>query len=289
MLALIFIVTPSALILSVGILVLAFGQKAHETVFGILILSFAAVLVAGVIATLVYVRRERGIARLQTDFVSKVSHDLRTPLTSIRMFVETLQMGRVESPETTAQCLNVIATETARLTTLIDRLLLWARMEAGQLRYATAPHTVEDLVESALDAFAPQLLVTPARVTCELPPDLPRVNVNLQAMTEALLNLLQNAHRYTGADKQITLRAQSRGPVVELEVEDNGPGVPEVAERRIFEKFYRAPDAELGNVPGTGLGLAIVENIVQAHGGTVALCRRPERGAIFVITLPAVS
>lgn len=287
LLALLFTVAPSALILSVGILALVFSERLHEVVFGILILSFAAVLVAGVVATLLYVRREASVARLQTEFVNKVSHDLRTPLTSIRMFVETLQMGRSQDPETARQCLDVIATETERLTALVERLLQWARMEAGKRTYVTARERVEDVVEAALDAFESQLLVHPARVEREIAPNLPRVDVDLAAMSEALLNLLQNAHRYTGEDKRIVVRALLRGPAVEIQVEDNGPGIPAPEQRHVFEKFYRAADAVRRNIPGTGLGLAMVWSIVQAHRGTVTLLSRPGRGATFVIALPA--
>jgi two-component system, OmpR family, phosphate regulon sensor histidine kinase PhoR len=286
LLALVFIVIPGALILSVGILVLVFGQKVHDVVFGVLILSFAAVLVAGVVATLFYVKREAGVARLQTEFVAKVSHDLRTPLTSIRMFVETLQMGRLRDPETTRQCLDVIAHETERLTALIDRLLDWARMEAGRRSYATAPERVEDVVDAALEAFEPQLMAQPARISREVPASLPRVDVDLAAMSEAVLNLLQNAHRYTGDDKEIRVCCQQRGQTVEIQVEDNGPGIAVPEQHRIFEKFYRAAEALQRNIPGTGLGLAMVESIVHAHHGTVSLRSHPGKGATFVITLP---
>lgn len=288
-LALVFIVTPSAMILLVGVLVLVFGQRVHETVFGILILSFAAVLVAGVAATLIYVRREASVARLQTEFVNKVSHDLRTPLTSIRMFVETLQMGRPPDPQSTRQCLDVIASETARLTALIDRLLRWACIEAGREAYVRAPHRVEAVIDAALEGFEPQLLVRPAKVEKEIAPDLPRVDVDLAAMSEAVLNVLQNAHRYTGDSKEIVVRCRRRGTNVEIEVQDNGPGIPLAEQRRVFEKFYRAADVVRRRIPGTGLGLAMVQNIVQSHGGQVLLQSQRGKGATFTISLPAVA
>ena len=288
-LALVFLVIPSALILSLGILVLVFGQKVHDVIFGVLILSLAVVLVSGVVGILTYVRREASVARLQSDFVSKVSHDLRTPLTSIRMFVETLQMGRPQDPETVRQCLDVIATETARLTAMIDRLLDWARMESGRRFYETTAERVEDVVDAALEAFEPQLLTRPAQVTREIAPSLPRVDVDLAAMSEAVLNLLHNAHRYTGDEKAIVVRCLLRGPLVEIQVEDNGPGIPAPEQRRVFEKFYRAADALRRNIPGTGLGLAMVQSIVQAHQGTVTLRSRPGKGCTFIIALPAGS
>src|SRR5262249_5952037 len=133
-----FVVAPSALLLSVGILVLVFSHAAHDIVFGVLIVSIVATMAIGATATLVLLMRAEALATLQTDFVAKVSHDLRTPLTSIRMFIETLQLGRAEDPQKTQQCLDVLAQETTRLTGMIDRLLAWGRMEAGRRSYVLA-------------------------------------------------------------------------------------------------------------------------------------------------------
>src|ERR1051325_1579658 len=135
-LILLFVVGPSALLLTIGISVLALSHAARDVVFGVLIVSIVATMGIGATATLVYLARAEALAKLQTDFVSKVSHDLRTPLTSIRMFVETLQLGRAGDPEKVQQCLDVMAVETERLTAMIDRLLAWGRMEAGRRIYA---------------------------------------------------------------------------------------------------------------------------------------------------------
>lgn len=284
--ALVFIGGPSALLVIVGVLVLVFGSYVRDVVFGILILSFAAVVVIGSITTLFYVRREASLAKLQTDFLSKVSHDLRTPLTSIRMFVETLQMGRGGDPETVQQCLDVIASETNRLTRLIDRLLGWARMEAGKRVYEADYEEVREIVESAVDAFEAQRLEHAYQLAVDLPPALPLVKVDPAAMSEAILNLLQNAHRYTGDDKKISLRARAHAGHVEISVVDNGPGIPQPEHRRIFEKFYRS-QAVAKDVPGTGLGLSIVQHIVQAHAGSISVDSQPGKGATFTISLPA--
>src|SRR5262245_4768549 len=204
-LILLFVVAPSALLLLVGILVLVFSHAARDVVFGVLIVSIVATMGIGATATLVYLSRAEALAKLQTDFVSKVSHDLRTPLTSIRMFVETLQLGRADDAEKTQQCLTVVATETARLTAMIDRLLSWGRMEAGKRAYTLVEESVADVVDGALAAFAPQTMMSPAQVERELPAEMPPVDVDLDAMSEALLNLLENAHRYTGVDKRIVV------------------------------------------------------------------------------------
>jgi two-component system, OmpR family, phosphate regulon sensor histidine kinase PhoR len=281
-----FVVAPSALLLSVGILVLVFSHAAHDIVFGVLIVSIVATMAIGATATLVLLARAEALATLQTDFVAKVSHDLRTPLTSIRMFIETLQLGRAADPAKTQQCLDVMAKETSRLTAMIDRLLAWGRMEAGRRTYALEEDSVADVVDGALEAFAPQIMQTPAQVERDVPAELPKVLVDTDAMAEALLNLLENAHRYTGADKRIGVRCERRRDEIAIAVSDNGPGVPLAEQRSVFQKFYRGRDSLARDLPGEGLGLAIVQHIVRAHRGRVTLDSEPGRGATFTIWLP---
>ena len=170
-----FVFVPAALMLAVGVLILVFGAAARDYVFGGLILALVATTVGGTAATLLVVQREARVARLQTDFVNKVSHDLRTPLTSIRMFVETLQLGRLPDPERQREALEIIAEETGRLSGLINRLLDWARMESGRRTYQFLRQPLEPIIDAALQAFEPQRLSHPAQVRREVEPGLPAV------------------------------------------------------------------------------------------------------------------
>jgi two-component system, OmpR family, phosphate regulon sensor histidine kinase PhoR len=282
-----FVFVPSALMLTVGILILVFGSAAHDYVFGALILALVATTIIGSIAAVAVIYREARLARLQTDFVNKVSHDLRTPLTSIRMFVETLQMGRLPDPARQQEALAIIADETARLSQLITRLLDWARMESGRRRYVLELADVADVVDEALDAFDAQLLNAPAEVKREIAHGLPRVRADRQALVDAVLNLLQNAHKYTGPEKRIEVSARAEGPTVLVTVADNGPGIPATDQKRIFDKFYRAKDPLDRTIEGSGLGLSMVKHIVQAHGGHISVASQPGAGAAFTIALPA--
>jgi two-component system, OmpR family, phosphate regulon sensor histidine kinase PhoR len=291
-LVLCFAVAPGALLLTVGALVLIFGHQVHDIVFGILIMSLAATFIAGITATVVYVRRGTSLARLQAEFVQKVSHDLRTPLTSIKMFVETLQEGRLTDPDKVDECLDVLSRETDRLTAMVERLLEWARMEAGKRVYDTERVTVARVVDAAMEGLESQVklsgLEEVTHLHRELADHLPLVDVDPEAMADALLNVMSNALRYTPPDKkEITVRAVKRDKEVVITIGDNGPGIPQHEQSRIFEKFYRVVDPALPDVEGTGLGLAMVHHIVRAHRGRITVQSDVGKGAAFHIFLPA--
>jgi two-component system phosphate regulon sensor histidine kinase PhoR len=281
-----FVFVPAALMLAVGILILVYGSVARDFVFGGIILALVVTTVIGAAVVLAVLYREAEVARLQTDFVNKVSHDLRTPLTSIRMFVETLQLGRIQDPARQSEALEIIADETARLSMLINRLLDWARMESGRRSYTLRRVRVEAVVDAALQAFEPQCLAGNVVVTRAVEPGLPEVMGDPQALLEALLNLLNNAHKYTGPDKRIAVAARQEGPTVLLSITDNGPGIQRRDQKRIFDKFYRAQDPLSREIEGTGLGLAMVKHIVGAHGGRIDVESEIGKGAKFTIVLP---
>ncbi len=291
-LVLCFAVAPAALLLTVGILVLVFGHQAHDYVFGILILALAATLIAGITATVVYVRRGTSLAKLQAQFVQKVSHDLRTPLTSIKMFVETLQEGRLTDREKVDECLDVLSRETDRLTAMVERLLEWARMEAGKRVYELERVPVQRVIDAAIEGAESQVKLSGldevTHIRREIADHLPMIDVDPEAMSEALLNVVSNALRYTPADKkEIMVRAAKRDRDVVITISDNGPGIPQHEQSRIFEKFYRVVDPALPDVDGTGLGLAMVHHIVRAHRGRVTVQSDVGKGAAFHIFLPA--
>jgi two-component system phosphate regulon sensor histidine kinase PhoR len=282
-----FVVVPAAMMLTVGILILVFGRQAQDYVFGILILALVATTILGTIGTLVVLYREAYVSRLQTDFVNKVSHDLRTPLTSIRMFVETLQLGRIADPAQSREALDIIATETERLSKLIARLLDWARMESGKRKYELVRQPLGPIVDDALRAVEPQRVQTRADLRREIPRDLPEVHADRDALGDALVDLLQNAFKYTGSEKRITVSARAAGNAVELEVSDNGPGIPGSDQKRIFDKFYRGKDPLERTIEGSGLGLAMVKHVAKGHGGRVGVRSELGKGAAFTILLPS--
>ena len=249
------------------------------------------VLLVGAVITGVFLTgralfREMRLSQLQTDFVSNVSHELRTPLTSIRMFVETLQSGRVRDPVRMQECLDVVSQESERLSRMIERILGWARMEAGRRIYSFEPIPPELIVQRALDAFRMQQLQdSEAQVEVFVDPNLRPVRADLEAVTEALLNLLNNAWKYTGTDKKISIKVLPDRAGIGIEVSDNGPGIPKGERKRVFEKFYRADMLLTRRTQGSGLGLAIVRAIAQAHQGRVELESEEGRGSRFTLWL----
>jgi two-component system phosphate regulon sensor histidine kinase PhoR len=280
------IITPSVVLLVLGILMLVFTEANLNVLFGILVVTLVGLLATGTVLALVFVHKEASVSKLQADFVSKVSHELRTPLTSIRMFVETLQMKRVSSPEEVDACFDVLNRETARLTRRIERLLDWGRMEAGKRVYQTKLEIVRDVVEAALSEFDATHVGRREAVRVEMAGELPMLKVDRGAIVDALVNLLTNAYKYSPERGKIRLVASADEKYVRLAVVDQGIGIARREHRRIFDKFYRANELLSSDVEGSGLGLAIVRHIVQAHGGRVELESELGKGSTFSLLLP---
>jgi two-component system, OmpR family, phosphate regulon sensor histidine kinase PhoR len=281
------VIVPTVLILLVGI-VLMFLGNAVNVLFGVITVSFVLVVVTGVTLVLVFLRREANLSELQADFVSKVSHELRTPLTSIRLFAETMERSRGDAAMQD-RCLEALSRETERLTQLIERLLDWGRMEAGRKQFDLHEERVADVIDGTVDAFRPLRERYPdLDFAAEVEPDLPNVFADLEAMVDAIGNLLSNALKYGGTPPVVRLRARRGFDGIAIEVSDNGEGIPHVEHRRIFDKFYRIDDRLSRMRDGSGLGLAIVKHIVRAHHGRVALESAAGRGSTFRIVLPAI-
>jgi signal transduction histidine kinase len=257
--------------------------------YGVLLTLFYITLALGVIYTGRTLYREAQLSRLKTDFVSLVSHELRTPLTSIRMFIDTLAMGRVTDPTEMQTVLDLLSKETTRLSGMIESVLDWSRIESGKKQYQRVVTPVSAIIETADRAFRTQRLGQAMNYELDAPEGLPTVDVDRDAVSGALLNLLQNAFKYTGDDKQIRLRARVDGEQVVLEVADNGMGIPRRELRKIFDHFYRADNLLTRQTEGSGLGLAIAQRIVKAHGGRISVDSTVGQGSTFRIHLPIVT
>jgi two-component system phosphate regulon sensor histidine kinase PhoR len=285
----IFVLTPAVALVVVGVLVLVFQRAAVDVTFGVLILALCVALLVGAILLVVSLKRATDLSQLQLDFLSKVSHEFRTPLTSIRLFAQTLMEPRRLTDDQRQQCLSMLDQESERLSTMIGRLLDFGRMEAGKMVYHRQPESVDNVVAAALRAFEPIRLREQVSLATTVAPDLPPILADRAMLSQALLNLLQNAAKYGGDGREINLVCRAENGHVALSVADKGPGIPRRERRRIFERFYRIDDRLNRKQEGSGLGLAIVRHVAQAHGGTVVVRNRPEGGAEFSILLPVAS
>jgi two-component system phosphate regulon sensor histidine kinase PhoR len=238
-----------------------------------------------VILVWVFVRREAGLSRLQSDFVSKVSHELKTPLTSIRLFSETLALRRGDvSAE--QKCIEGLERETTRLQELIDRLLDWGRMESGRREFVIRQTDLRSILDNALDAFETYRHQRSVDLSVEMPRDSLLVQADRGAVSDALLNLLTNAYKYGGDPVKVSVGVEETDRVVKVKVTDNGAGIPITEHKRIFQKFYRLDDRLSREREGSGLGLAIVKHVMKAHKGRVELVSHPGRGSTFSLVLP---
>ena len=250
--------------------------------FGLLLVVIAL----GLGATYRMVKRETEMARLKSDFVANVSHDLKTPLSLIRMFGETLDLGRVPDEATRREYYAVITRESERLTRLIDNVLDFSRIEGGGQRYEIGPHPVEPLIHDVLDAFRYPLAQRGFRLDVAVAPDLPDALMDPDAIKQALANLVDNALKYSTERRRLGLSARREGNWVVIEVADEGIGIPPGETERIFEKFYRIGRSETQGTRGSGVGLALVKHIAEAHGGRVSVDSRPGQGSRFALFLP---
>jgi signal transduction histidine kinase len=224
--------------------------------------------------------------RARRDLIAAVSHDLRTPLASLRALAEALNDGVVDDPEGVKRYLRLITGEIERLNMLIDDLFELARLESGALRLDRMPSPVQDLISEALERMAAQAGRKGLQLEGEIVGDPPPVLIDGQQMTRVLLNLVQNAIRHTPADGSVTLRALADTDGVLVEVRDTGEGIAADDLPRVFDRFYRGDPARTREA-GAGLGLAIARGIVEAHGGRIWVESEPGRGTRFAFTLPA--
>jgi len=232
------------------------------------------------------IRREVQLAETRSRFVSAVSHELKTPLTAIRMFAETLHEGGSATADVQGEYLETIVNESERLTRLLNNVLDFSKIERGRMTYRRESQSLEEIVRLAARAMRYPLEQKRFVLRLEIEEDMPPARVDRDAIEQAILNLLANAMKYSGESRDIELRLRSREGEAIIEVSDRGVGIAPAEESRIFERFYRGSNPEIGRIPGTGLGLTLVQHIAQAHDGRVKVKSTPGKGSTFSLIIP---
>ena len=251
----------------------------------LLMAVLAAVMALGVFVVTRAAAREVRLAELKSNFVSSVSHDLKTPLALIQLFAETLELGRLKNTERATEYYRIINSEARKLTRLINNLLDFSRIEAGLRQYRLEPTDLASVTQRVLDSLDSQFRHGHFTVTSALATPVPTL-IDPGAIEQALENLLSNAMKYSPEQRDISVEVAREGEFGVVRVTDHGVGIPPRLQRRIFRKFYRI-QTDAGSGPqGTGLGLAIVDHVMRGHGGFVRIKSEPGRGSTFTLHFP---
>lgn len=258
-----------------------------SSIFIVIAVLGVPIVAAATLYAVQMILREASEARKKVDFVSNVTHELKTPLTSIRMFIETLKLGRVKDPEKVNACFDTILQEANRLGILIDHVLTFSKLENQVKKYNMQPGDLGQVVRETVQLFKAQMRDTDGEVRLFVVPGLPQnAEFDKDAVREVVLNLLSNAIKYSGDDKFVTVRVGQDREEMFIEVADRGIGIDPADQQRIFEKFYRVDEALTRRVDGTGLGLTISREIAKAHGGEITVESARGKGSRFTVWIP---
>jgi two-component system phosphate regulon sensor histidine kinase PhoR len=240
---------------------------------------------AGVFTLYYQVTQEIRQARARSEFLAGISHDLRTPLSSMRMLSESLYLGSVKAPEKQQAFLGTIVSECDRLTQMINRALFFVRLGHGALVYSRRENDVAAVVMEAVELFRSRIAEDRAEIELDVSPGRYRASIDSDAMEQLLLNLLDNAVKYSPGKARVSLALTRTDNWIRLTVRDHGIGMTRAQRRRIFRQFYRTREA-VGTAKGSGLGLSLCRHIVKGHGGRITVESSPGQGSTFTVSLP---
>lgn len=250
------------------------------------IILLIAIINAGAIVVFQMLKRKTALAQQKSDFVFNISHELKTPLTAINMFIEMLLFKIYKDENEAEEYICVIQKECNRLIYLVDRVLDFAKIEKCKKEFHYQQEKIDEVIHYTLGIFQDQLVGNDCEIIVNIAENLPKLSIDRDAISEALMNLLNNAVKYSLEKKRIIINAKIVNKYIAIEVIDNGIGISEHQQKRIFEPFYRINDPLLKSVEGTGLGLSYVKHIVDAHKGKVMVQSEIGNGSKFTLMLP---
>ena len=250
---------------------------------------------AGAIVLLQDLTQVRRLQVMRRDFISNLSHELRSPLAALQLLVETLQDGAHDDPPAAERFLAQAEAEVNTMTQMVEELTELSQIESGQVRLRLAPVSVRELIDGPLERLRPQAEAGGLTVSVEIPANLPPALADAERMRQVVANLLHNAIKFTPPGGHVTIAAEARRrddeagattPEIVIEVRDTGIGIAKAELSRVFERFYKSDRARTRGRGGTGLGLAIARHIVEAHGGRIWVKSKEGRGSSFFFSLP---
>ena len=250
------------------------------------ILTLVVVLVFGAALVTRTLAHEQEVLQVKSDFVSSVSHEFKTPLTSIKALLERLKEGKVQDPEKLKQYFSVLSQDADRLTRLVGNVLNFSRIEEGRAEFHFEETDLGEFVAQQVDSFKKEEASREVDIRTDIEAGLPALRIDRLYMAQAIANLLDNALKFSGDEKKIRVSVKKESDEVLLQVRDNGIGIPKDEWRKIFDKFYQGRNAIRHSAKGTGLGLALVKHIIEAHGGKVRVESELDRGSIFSLIFP---
>ena len=262
------------------------AAKRPFVIAGLLSGILGLTLAGGLLVLRKAMRREMKLARMKTEFVANVSHELKTPLSLIKLCSETLQFDRVSGEEKRQEYFELISRESDRLGHLIGNVLNFSRIDAGKKNYELKKVDLAPLLNQTLDAYFLQIKELDFSCERDIPASLPAVLADEEAVAQAFINLLQNAVRYSPEKGELIIRAWSDGKSLLVSVADRGIGIAEDEQKRIWDDYYRTADARALGTRGSGLGLSLVSHIMKAHGGKARLVSVPEEGSECTLAFP---
>lgn len=244
------------------------------------------VLLVGIALTIRAADREARLAQAKSNFVANVSHELKTPLSLLSLFSEILELGRVKNEEKKIEYYQVIRHESRRLNKMIDNILDFSKIEAGRKTYDFTHNDMAEVIENVVSSYRYQIVNSGFDIRTDIQPEMPAVLIDRDAMTQAISNLVDNAIKYSREVKQLSIKTETFGSDLSIEITDSGIGIPRAEQAKVFEKFYRVGNGLVHDVKGSGLGLALVKHIIEAHQGTISVESDVGKGSRFTILLP---
>ena len=251
-----------------------------------LIIVLNLVLLTGMWFVYRSIRKEIELAQIRSDFVSNVSHELRTPLALISMFAETLEMERARTEEKKKEYYKIISQEANRLSKIVNKILNFSKIEAGKIKYHFEDIDLNNVVENIFNTYCFHLQSNGFKCSVQLGNNIGLISADREAVSEAVVNLLDNAVKYSKENKDITVKTGSDNETVYVEVKDKGIGISREDQKKIFDKFYRVTSGNIQNTRGTGLGLSLVKHIIEIHKGKIIIDSSPGKGSSFKLHFP---